>query len=214
MQYHPAEDFYGTVFSSAGRKAREEHAQRAKHGCKYPDCSNYKKGATGYCCAGCNCDHTDWLKARADRTPFQKVMDKLQEEDETLTIGYSHVLQAEGWFNLLESKTYRGNSYRVEAKALACLFNGFLLTADPREQKKLHRYEARPLRNPFSERDGKWCVVDTHKVSKWLGYEFEVVIHVEDRAFAERVTRAMNQYEGYAKAPKYVEPKPTRRKNG
>lgn len=38
-----------------------------KKECKYPDCVNYTKTATIYCCLACSCDHTDYLRLGLDK---------------------------------------------------------------------------------------------------------------------------------------------------
>jgi len=35
--------------------------------CKYPDCINYSAEAKTYCCFGCNCDHTDYIRLGFDK---------------------------------------------------------------------------------------------------------------------------------------------------
>jgi len=35
--------------------------------CKYPDCINYSAKAKTYCCFGCNCDHTDYIRLGFDK---------------------------------------------------------------------------------------------------------------------------------------------------
>jgi hypothetical protein len=105
-----------------------------------------------------------------------------------------------------------------EEKSWLCLLNGCLVSELKARKATLPRYETRPLSNPFSDRDGKWTVVDTHMMNKWTVPHgpFAVAVHVDTEHMALKVANALNDSEGYPKASKYVKPqaKKTRRKNG
>jgi hypothetical protein len=172
MNHNEREDAIGSVFSSAGRFAREEIAKREKRGCAYPDCSNHKGGVKTYCCNGCRWDHADWKDAQ----PFQ---------DSDVFIEDRFAKTAEIWF-LRHVEQGWGERRCMEMSWLVLLNGAYQSTDHDRANGTQWRITTKD----------DYRIVDTNYIPvHWSETKYLQIAQVRKKQDAELIAKALNAYQ-------------------
>jgi hypothetical protein len=188
------------------RRAREEREKKDKRGCAYPDCANYKKGATRYCCAGCNMDHADTRDSeRTDEieetrmnnkgNAVTRILSKMQEVEDPIVIHDRFVKTAETWF--LRHVEQGWGEARCMNQSWLVLLNGAYQSTDA---------DSHPRYAMDVQDKGDYRIVDTNYIPvHYSDTKYLTIAHVHKKDQAELIVKALNAYQ----------PKPQRRsKNG
>lgn len=156
--------------------------------CEYPDCSNHKPGSKGYCCAGCQWDHHDWLESRAIKEGHPN------EVEPEVSIDDKYVEFAECWFlrcnqaSFTEEDMVKWYGSTYVKQMWLCLFNGAFLSTD-KDTGPRYAYE----KNDWG--DGLcFEVLDKHTLSmdRLTDSKYLVVAKCYKEVYAKRIVKALN----------------------